>query len=1096
MVKPDVKHNYYADLELPTTCTVEDVKKQYRKLALQYHPDRNAGREEEFVPKFQAIQTAIEVLGDATSKNKYDADRRKVGLYPPARPGQQANPTGNPYSATSAYPAPPRRTQPNTYQRPQPASGSYFTTPTGADRFTSFTRAAPTARKDAGGPAADRANNFRAWQNLNTAQEKEKRDGFTYTRPAPPPPPTMPSPNRPRPPPRQDTKLPSEEEIRAGMKHRQAEDVDARQSAWAAFQRSPGMPAVGRSNTTRTPKKQGFDPNAPGSDERACADGGYAHMHRRSEDFSNRQQGSMPPPPPPPGPPPMSPSSPTSSRPLADPLRPFKAREDSHDDQVPYAEGTRVRTPYSSVSGERTPFTRESSDGLRRSTSTRDATRLFPGGKAGRARSTSPLSRQAQANPSSSSKSNSKTFVDYSDSDASPEEESTSQTNDDITSSNNASRPDTAPHPKTPFERPLKVPTPPSRRFNGSTAFFSPPVDGAHSDNDMPGMQQKTANNMYDSPSLEHDDATDDSNSELCGWAAHTFGTVPTYGAERRKPRVPAWAYPSSVFPGIVRSKTTEQVQNDLLATSTGARKASILASMVDLSPASVAQDEEHALEFVKQCLTASYGEAPSNFDREVLMKLASTAREQRSCGKITLDNIMARTLQLFPSLALPQLDMSFANSLPLHDSFTYPGKQTMFTPTRNRSEENVNTTFSPDGWSGQFKGSDYFAPPPPTSRKQPSPSRKPKSELRSATANPPGSTSEANGAQQSSRTDAEETAQQDPQATPGGVKFSKEEWEQTIKEPSWMWPPPPPNPPSPTKAGKTSSRKASRSTTRSQASGASQAPTGVSGNENQGPGSDEQSTANMDDVDAMDIDMTPPAQSKHSTPQDQAAATNGTGEPRLYSVRPSAWRQQQEIPTDGAHQNRRASNTSATKGTFATNLDDLTHVEPLARDPNAGLDSLSGIGSTLPFTSKASASLPTAVHEPQKLQMPPVPKAPEVPHKLTKDSWHTHTADFAAYCQAYHAFNTTMVAHFAAREDQAQAQIQSGTAWLEAVGDTTATMHAPTGFGGYLRGVVEDEMVRETWNLGCERHKVAVEEFGRLRGRVRKLVVEGGGLR
>ncbi|KAI7220020.1 hypothetical protein KC343_g8313, partial [Hortaea werneckii] len=65
MVKADVKHNYYADLELPTNCSLDDIKKQYRKLALLYHPDRNAGKEEEYVPRFQAIQTAHEILGDA-----------------------------------------------------------------------------------------------------------------------------------------------------------------------------------------------------------------------------------------------------------------------------------------------------------------------------------------------------------------------------------------------------------------------------------------------------------------------------------------------------------------------------------------------------------------------------------------------------------------------------------------------------------------------------------------------------------------------------------------------------------------------------------------------------------------------------------------------------------------------------------------------------------------------------------------------------------------------------------------------------------------------------------------------------------------------
>jgi hypothetical protein len=35
MVKPDAKHDYYADLELPITADADDVKKQFRQLGEQ-----------------------------------------------------------------------------------------------------------------------------------------------------------------------------------------------------------------------------------------------------------------------------------------------------------------------------------------------------------------------------------------------------------------------------------------------------------------------------------------------------------------------------------------------------------------------------------------------------------------------------------------------------------------------------------------------------------------------------------------------------------------------------------------------------------------------------------------------------------------------------------------------------------------------------------------------------------------------------------------------------------------------------------------------------------------------------------------------------
>jgi DnaJ-class molecular chaperone len=37
MVKPDAKHDYYADLELPATADAEDVKKQFRQLGEQHY---------------------------------------------------------------------------------------------------------------------------------------------------------------------------------------------------------------------------------------------------------------------------------------------------------------------------------------------------------------------------------------------------------------------------------------------------------------------------------------------------------------------------------------------------------------------------------------------------------------------------------------------------------------------------------------------------------------------------------------------------------------------------------------------------------------------------------------------------------------------------------------------------------------------------------------------------------------------------------------------------------------------------------------------------------------------------------------------------
>ena len=40
------KQDYYDTLEVSKTATFEEIKKSYRRLAMQYHPDRNAGNAE------------------------------------------------------------------------------------------------------------------------------------------------------------------------------------------------------------------------------------------------------------------------------------------------------------------------------------------------------------------------------------------------------------------------------------------------------------------------------------------------------------------------------------------------------------------------------------------------------------------------------------------------------------------------------------------------------------------------------------------------------------------------------------------------------------------------------------------------------------------------------------------------------------------------------------------------------------------------------------------------------------------------------------------------------------------------------------------
>jgi len=65
------KRDYYEILGVTKTASAEEIKKAYRKVAMQYHPDRNPG-DKEAEEKFKEAAEAYEVLSDDNKKAKYD----------------------------------------------------------------------------------------------------------------------------------------------------------------------------------------------------------------------------------------------------------------------------------------------------------------------------------------------------------------------------------------------------------------------------------------------------------------------------------------------------------------------------------------------------------------------------------------------------------------------------------------------------------------------------------------------------------------------------------------------------------------------------------------------------------------------------------------------------------------------------------------------------------------------------------------------------------------------------------------------------------------------------------------------------------------
>ncbi|MHB1809113.1 MAG: molecular chaperone DnaJ [Solirubrobacteraceae bacterium] len=88
--------DYYATLGVDKKASQEDVKKAYRKLARQYHPDRKPG-DKSAEARFKEISQAHDVLGDPEKRKAYDAGTGPFagfGTRPAGSGGGGAGPAG------------------------------------------------------------------------------------------------------------------------------------------------------------------------------------------------------------------------------------------------------------------------------------------------------------------------------------------------------------------------------------------------------------------------------------------------------------------------------------------------------------------------------------------------------------------------------------------------------------------------------------------------------------------------------------------------------------------------------------------------------------------------------------------------------------------------------------------------------------------------------------------------------------------------------------------------------------------------------------------------------------------------------------------
>ena len=82
----DPSVDYYKALGVSDKATADEIKKAYRKLAKQYHPDSTGGDKAK-ESRFKDVQNAYDVLGDAKKKKLYDEIRANGGRRGPVPGG-------------------------------------------------------------------------------------------------------------------------------------------------------------------------------------------------------------------------------------------------------------------------------------------------------------------------------------------------------------------------------------------------------------------------------------------------------------------------------------------------------------------------------------------------------------------------------------------------------------------------------------------------------------------------------------------------------------------------------------------------------------------------------------------------------------------------------------------------------------------------------------------------------------------------------------------------------------------------------------------------------------------------------------------------
>ena len=988
MGKADAERNYYADLELEPTADPNEIKRQFKKLgmllplrtkkepcvdsilflALKYHPDRNPGKELEYNAKFQAIQSANEVLTDPQQRAKYDAQRMRAGLLhtytgSSSSPTRPSVPTRSPMTD---FPPPPR---PPPYNATKNNSTPHSS---GAQRYNNF-RARPEATTWRGAGTDDsktKTSDFKAWESMRTPRRGEG--------PIPSQRRTVP-PKAARPPP-----MPPGREANG----KAPKEPSPRRPGWESIQEPHvGMSGTTRADTGRGPsQKTGFAPSTPGAGDEPQARSAYFTVGRGERLANSRSQTRMPPPP-------IPSQAPTSKRP--DPLAPFKDKVGLNE---PFGNKPRVSTSYQTGGGEKTsPY--YTSPGLERSKTT-------AGPRDSNSRTGWYESKPMNADPShhrAASASSNYQKMGLSDkkdtrmpgvSGVYSSSSSSSSSSDEDADPLSSARPGVTQIPKT-------------RRTR---------VDAGHASVQQPGgfnpfakvgdepmaPQASLGAGGYEIPRRRS--AVDiDARNPSEGFSEHRkkheaeqsqqhSTSIPNASEAQKRAgiqpplqRAYSWHHKNgSPNEKDLRPATGQREDKDPMYEPPGYNPFPSPSSSNPHSqdtPSSDKWSDQWPFSSPKKPRTPfteppPYWAIPSSLPPLSSRKRASTDFTPHSHSKKTV---------------MTYADIDPMNSFKIPD---YPRTASL----RSQSSENINTKFSPDDWHGKF-----FEPPPLNRSNAPRSVSPTKRNIFQQQQEQESQQNSANGGPLQHDSTETSTSSFPPPAPPfARGKFQHEQWAPHLNNLKFDIPQSP--------QGRSPSRTSTRKRPRTRLARASNIQPSVGDAEDDptagsATGESLESSKASSDADAMDVDNPTPPPTKaglHHTdgryiPSPQPEVSNVT--PRQAPMLPPRSPAVQPLPNDHGQPEKKASHLD---------LGDMKNIYPFAPS-NEGLGNMSEMGTTLPQSSHAAPTRYSTESALQRMRFPNPPLCPSNPLNLTQHTWDQYCLNLRRYLDEWTKFNDQM---------------------------------------------------------------------------------------